>query len=285
MEKNLYIDASHPDETRVVLRSESSIEEYEYEDKNKVNFKNNIYLGTVSRVEPSLQAAFINFGRIKHGFLAFNDIQSDYYQIPTEDKEKLQEAEEKIREDLKNKTLDDLNTENQGTNGKSTETNNSNLNNNDVSENSSEKTEDKKITINKLENLVKKKDPTYSPLALYFIIDNKLIIDNEKINNLFDILIQETPLKKEIKNLIIYKKALFNSDFENENNLINILNPVINSNSVWKSHALYLMAEYFFDKNEKQKAKEFYNQILNFEKSNEKIVQETQKRLSRDFSE
>ena len=102
MEKNLYIDASHPDETRIVLKSSSSIEEYEYENKNKLNFKNNIYLGTVSRVEPSLQAAFINFGRVKHGFLAFNDIQSDYYQIPTEDKEKLQEAEEKIREDLKN---------------------------------------------------------------------------------------------------------------------------------------------------------------------------------------
>jgi ribonuclease E len=108
MEKNLYIDASHPEETRIVLKSGSSIEEYEYEDKNKVNFKNNIYLGTVSRVEPSLQAAFINFGRIKHGFLAFNDIQSDYYQIPTEDKDRLQEAEEKIREDLKNKNLDEL---------------------------------------------------------------------------------------------------------------------------------------------------------------------------------
>ena len=112
MEKNLYIDASHPDETRVVLKSEDGIEEYEYEDKNKLNQKNNIYLGTVSRVEPSLQAAFINFGRVKHGFLAFNDIQSDYYQIPTEDKEKLQEAEEKIREDLKNKNLDELNNEN-----------------------------------------------------------------------------------------------------------------------------------------------------------------------------
>jgi len=111
MEKNLYIDASHPDETRVVLKSNKGIEEYEYEDKNKLNFKNNIYLGTVSRVEPSLQAAFINFGRVKHGFLAFNDIQSDYYQIPTEDKDKLQEAEEKIREDLKNKNSEELNNE------------------------------------------------------------------------------------------------------------------------------------------------------------------------------
>ena len=105
MEKNLYIDASHPSETRIVLKSNTSIEEYEFEDKNKLNFKNNIYRGTVSRVEPSLQAAFINFGRIKHGFLAFNDIQSDYYQIPLEDKEKIKEAEEKIRENLKNKTV------------------------------------------------------------------------------------------------------------------------------------------------------------------------------------
>ena len=117
MEKKLYIDASHPDETRVVLRSDNGIEEYEYEDKNKLNFKNNIYLGTVSRVEPSLQAAFINFGRIKHGFLAFNDIQSDYYQIPTEDKEILQDVEEKIREDLKNENVTDLNGEIKSKNG------------------------------------------------------------------------------------------------------------------------------------------------------------------------
>ena len=107
MEKNLYIDASHPNETRIVLKSSSSIEEYEFEDKNRLNFKNNIYLGTVSRVEPSLQAAFVNFGRIRHGFLAFNDIQSDYYQIPSEDKEKIKDTEEKIREELKNKTLED----------------------------------------------------------------------------------------------------------------------------------------------------------------------------------
>ncbi len=103
MEKNLYIDASHPNETRIVLKSQNSIEEYEFEDKNNLNSKNNIYLATVSRVEPSLQAAFINFGRERHGFLAFNDIQSDYYQIPSEDKEKLRAAEEKIREDLKDK--------------------------------------------------------------------------------------------------------------------------------------------------------------------------------------
>ena len=106
MEKNLYIDASHPNETRIVLKSENSIEEYEYEDKNNLNFKNNIYLATISRVEPSLQAAFVNFGRERHGFLAFNDIQSDYYQLPSEDKDKIRIAEEKIREELKEKTVE-----------------------------------------------------------------------------------------------------------------------------------------------------------------------------------
>ena len=106
MEKNLFIDASHPNETRIVLKSENSIEEYEFEDKNNLNFKNNIYLGTISRVEPSLQAAFVNFGREKHGFLAFNDIQSNYYQLPHEDKEKIKVVEEKIREDLKNQNIE-----------------------------------------------------------------------------------------------------------------------------------------------------------------------------------
>ena len=105
MEKNLYIDASHPNETRIVLKSNNSIEEYEFENKNNLTFKNNIYLGTISRVEPSLQAAFVNFGRERHGFLAFNDIQSDYYQIPSEDKEKIKEAEETIRENLKNENI------------------------------------------------------------------------------------------------------------------------------------------------------------------------------------
>ncbi len=108
MEKNLYIDASHPNETRIVLKSDHTIEEYEYEDKNNLNFKNNIYLATISRVEPSLQAAFVNFGRERHGFLAFNDIQSDYYQLPSEDKEKIRVAEEKIREGLKEK-INDIN--------------------------------------------------------------------------------------------------------------------------------------------------------------------------------
>ena len=101
MEKNLYIDASHPNETRIVLKSEKSIEEYEFEDKNNLNFKNNIYLGTISRVEPSLQAAFVNFGRERHGFLAFNDIQSDYYQLPSEDKEKIKNSRRKNKRRFK----------------------------------------------------------------------------------------------------------------------------------------------------------------------------------------
>ena len=138
---------------------------------------------------------------------------------------------------------------------------------------------------NQLIEIINEKNSTYSPLALYFIIDNKIDTSNEELNRFFDLIINETDLDEEIKNLIIYKKGLFNSDFETENNLIMILNPLISSDSVWKSHALYLIAEYFFDKNQKQKAKEFYDQILKYEKSNENIVKETQKRLSRDFSE
>ncbi len=144
---------------------------------------------------------------------------------------------------------------------------------------------DKNRVKNELIDIVNEKDRTYSPLALYFLIDNNIISENKKINELFDIIINETSLEKEIKNLIIYKKALFNSDFESENNLIKILNPIINSDSVWKSHALYLMAEYFYYKNHKQKSKEFFNQILNLENSNPNIKIETEKRLNRDFSD
>ena len=100
MGKNLYIDASHPSETRVVLKSENNIEDYEYESVNSTLIKNNIYLGKVSRIEPSLQAAFVDFGRERHGFLSFNDIQSDYYQLPHSDIEKIKEEEETAREEL-----------------------------------------------------------------------------------------------------------------------------------------------------------------------------------------
>ena len=143
-----------------------------------------------------------------------------------------------------------------------------------------------KIDIEKeLEEIIKLKDKTYSPLSLYFLLENEIITENDKINKFFDILIEETDLEKEIKNLIIYKKALFNSEFESENNLIKILNPIINSDSIWKSHALYLMAEFFYFKNEKQKSKEFFEKIIRDEKSNLSIKKEVQKRLNRDFSE
>ena len=143
----------------------------------------------------------------------------------------------------------------------------------------------KEITINKLVQIVNKKDPTYSTLSLYFIIDNNLITDNQKINKMFDILIEETPLEKEIKNLVIYKKALLNADKYNEGKMLDILNPIINSQSVWKSHALHLMAEFFYFNGEKQKAKEFFNQILTLKEPNPDIKLQAQKRLNRDLSE
>ena len=143
----------------------------------------------------------------------------------------------------------------------------------------------KQEAVKSLSYIVNKKDITYSPLALYFLIDNDLIENKDEINRLFDILIDETNLEKEIRNLIIYKKGLYNSDFTNESDLIKILSPIINSESIWKSHALYLMGEYFYSKNEKQKSKEFFNKIVVLEKSNKKIKLEAQKKLNRDFNE
>ena len=147
------------------------------------------------------------------------------------------------------------------------------------------KTDNKQKTIDELIKLINDNDVTYSPLALYFIIDNDLINNKDDINSLFDELINETNLDKEIKNLIIYKKALFNSDFSSENDLLKILNPIINSESIWKSHALYLMAEYFYDKDEKEKAKEFFKNILTLTNSNNDIKVDSQKRINRDFRE
>jgi predicted negative regulator of RcsB-dependent stress response len=147
------------------------------------------------------------------------------------------------------------------------------------------KTENKQTTIDQLTKLINENDATYSPLALYFLIDNNLINDENEINSLFDKLIKETSLDKEIKNLIIYKKALFNSDFSSENDLLKILSPIINSESIWKSHSLYLMAEYFYSKKQKQKAKEFFNQIQTLPNANNDIKLKSQKRLNRDFSE
>jgi hypothetical protein len=143
----------------------------------------------------------------------------------------------------------------------------------------------KELTIQNLVEIINEQDPTYSPLSLYFIIDNKLISNQSEINSYFDILIKKTSLDEEIKNLVIYKKALFNADQAQESDLLNILNPLINSKSVWKSHALYLMAEYFYSKDQKQKSKEFFNQIASLEDANPDIKLQAQKRLNRDLSD
>ncbi len=143
----------------------------------------------------------------------------------------------------------------------------------------------KDLTSNKLINIINKKDPTYSPLSLYFIIDNELISEKERINQLFDVLIEKVSLENEIKNLIIYKKALFNADNVSEKVLLDILKPIINSESVWKSHALYLLGEFFYSKNEKLKSKEFYNQIITLDNANQDLRIIAQKRLNRDLSE
>jgi len=147
------------------------------------------------------------------------------------------------------------------------------------------KIKDKQKTIDQLIKLIDENDATYSPLALYFLIDNNLIDKKSKINVLFDELINETNLENELKNLIIYKKGLFNATFSGENELLQILNPIIKSESIWKSHALYLLAEYFYSKGENQKAKEFFNQIIILSNANSDIKLKSQKRLNRDLGE
>ena len=144
----------------------------------------------------------------------------------------------------------------------------------------------KKQNINtSLIEIINLKDKTYSPLAFFFLLDNDLISSNEEINNYFDLIINDISLDKEIKNLTIYKKGLFNSDFVQENELLEILNPIIKSESMWKPQVLYLMAEYYLSKNQKQKSKEFFNQIVDLEDISPKVKLEAQKRLRSDFSE
>ena len=135
-----------------------------------------------------------------------------------------------------------------------------------------------------MKNIINSKDPTYSPLALYFLLDNNLLIEKNEINKYFDILIYNVDLDKEIKNLVIYKKGLFNSNSATEAELLDIFKPLLNNENMWKSHALYILAEYFFSKNEKQKSKEFFEKIIETKNSNPQIKLEAQKRLSRDFS-
>tara|TARA_B100001027_G_scaffold206816_1_gene170696 strand:+ start:88 stop:732 length:645 start_codon:yes stop_codon:yes gene_type:complete len=154
---------------------------------------------------------------------------------------------------------------------------------NSITANYSDRNKEK--TVKDLIQIVNEKNSTYSPLSLFFIIDNELISEKNIINNLFDIIINETSLDKEIKNLIIYKKALYNADKSDESQLLNILNPIINSKSIWKSHSLYLMAEFFYYKNEKQKSKEFFTMILSIDNANEDILLKSQVRLNRDFSD
>ena len=138
---------------------------------------------------------------------------------------------------------------------------------------------------NELIEIIKEKDKTYSPLAFFFLLDNDLITSKDEINSFFDLIINEVSVEKEIKNLTIYKKGLFNSEFVQENELLSILNPIIKSESMWKPQALYLMAEYYLSKDQKQKSKDFFDQILNIENISPKIKLEVQKRLRSEFSE
>ena len=137
----------------------------------------------------------------------------------------------------------------------------------------------------RLIRIVEKKNSTYSPLSLYFILDNELVTEKNEINKYFDMVINIGSLEKEIKNLNIYKKAIYNSNFVDEAELVEILRPITNSDSIWKSHSLFLLAEFFYFKENKAESKKLLNEIINYENSNSEIKLEAQKKLTRDFSE
>ena len=139
--------------------------------------------------------------------------------------------------------------------------------------------------ISSMKEIINDKDSTYSPLALYFLIDNKIDLPNDEINSYFDIIIEEVKLDEEIKNLNIFKKALFNSELETEDRMLKILKPLINSDSIWKSHALFLMGEYYYSNKEKQKSIEFFNKIIEVPNANPAIKLEAQRRIKRDLSD
>ena len=139
--------------------------------------------------------------------------------------------------------------------------------------------------ISSMKEIINDKDSTYSPLALYFLIDNKIDLPNDEINNYFDIIINEVKLDEEIKNLNIFKKALFNSELETEDRMLKILKPLINSDSIWKSHALFLMGEYYYHNKEKQKSTEFFNKIIEVPNANPAIKLEAERRIKRDLSD
>ena len=140
-------------------------------------------------------------------------------------------------------------------------------------------------TILNMREIILKRDKTYSPLALYFLIDNNLVLSNSEINEYFDIIINDVKLTQSNKYLNIYKKTLFNADFVTEQELLLMINPVLKEENEWKSHALYLMAEYYFENKQFNKSKEFYNNILSLKNGNQNIKLEAKIRLQRDFSD
>ena len=140
-------------------------------------------------------------------------------------------------------------------------------------------------TILNMKEIILKRDKTYSPLALYFLIDNNLVLSNSEINEYFDIIINDVKLTQSNKYLNIYKKTLFNADFVTEQELLLMINPVLKEENEWKSHALYLMAEYYFENKQFNKSKEFYNNILSLKNGNQNIKLEAKIRLQRDFSD
>ena len=139
--------------------------------------------------------------------------------------------------------------------------------------------------LNNMVEIIKSNDKTYSPLALYYLLDNNLISSIDEINKYFDIIIYELSLDQNLVDLNIYKKTLYNADSLTENELLNMIEPVLKNENIWQSHAMYLLAEYYYSKGEKEKSLNYFKSIVSKTNSNSEIKLESRKRIQRDFSE
>ena len=136
---------------------------------------------------------------------------------------------------------------------------------------------------NKVKNILKTiifaNDSTYSTLSLFLILNENLIVDQGELSNLFDHVLENNKFEKEVKNLIIFKKALFQSNFVSELELLDAVKPLINTETVWKPHALLLLGDYFASKKEYLKAKEFYVQILSLKNLHKELYNHARSQL------
>ena len=138
----------------------------------------------------------------------------------------------------------------------------------------------KNEALNTLKKVIFANDPTYSTLSFFLMLNQNLISDYKEISILYDHLLENNKFEKELRNLLIYKKALFNSNFVAESELLETIKPLLNTDTLWKPHALLLLGDYFMSKGENIKAREFYQQILSINNLHKDLYNQAKSQLA-----